>query len=170
MEAQLVVPLCSLLGVVVCTDISSHRIPNIFLLLGVAASAVGQIGLNGIVDGLIVWGGGLVVGLLCFLPLYIIAGMAAGDVKLIAVVGSYLGAIGAFWAAILSLLVGGVLGVFILLYKGQLFRFIQRYLAIASLRTYIQPTVDDAARQPFPYALAILLGTLVSRYWQPISL
>lgn len=170
MEALLVVPLCSLLGVVVCIDILSHRIPNVFLLLGICASAAGQIGLNGIVDGLIAWGGGLAVGFLCFLPLYIFAGMAAGDVKLIAVVGSYLGITGAFWAATLSFIVGGILGVFILLYKRQLFRFIQRYWAIASLRTYIQPAADDAARQSFPYALAILLGTLASLYWQPISL
>ncbi|WP_324731047.1 A24 family peptidase [Pseudomonas paeninsulae] len=169
MEALLAVPLFSMLVGAVCTDIRSHRIPNLFLLLGVAASAAGQMGLNGL-DGMITWAGGLVVGFLCFWPLYIFAGMAAGDVKLIAVVGSYLGATDAFWAAMLSLIAGGVLGVLILLYKKQLFRFVRRYWVMASLGTYIQPGADDAARQRFPYALAILLGTVASLYWQPISL
>lgn len=168
-EVVLVVPLLCLLVGAVCTDIRSHRIPNMFLLLGMIVSLAGQVGLSG-VDGLLVWGGGLAVGLLCFLPLYFIAGMAAGDVKLIAVVGSYLGVTGAFLAVIFSLVAGGALGVFILLYKKQLFRFIQRYWAMASLRAYIEPEADDAARLRFPYAIAILLGTLASLYWQPISL
>lgn len=169
MEALLAVPLFSLLGSAVCADNWSHRIPNIFILLGVVASAIGQIGLYG-VDGLIAWGGGLAVGFLCFLPLYIFGGMAAGDVKLIAVVGSYLGITGAFWAAFFSLIAGGVVGVLILLHKRQLWRFVQRYWAIASLRAYIRPEADDAAQQRFPYAIAILLGTLASLYWQPISI
>jgi len=161
----LIVPLFILLGTAVCSDIRSHRIPNLYLLFGGVAAAVGQIWLSG-VAGLISWTGGLAVGLLCFLPLYSFGGMAAGDVKLIAVVGSYLGISGAFWAVVFSLMAGTVLGLGILLYKKQLFRSLQRYWAIASLRAYIDPSVDDAARQRFPYAIAILFGSLISVYFQ----
>lgn len=163
MEALLAVPLFSMLVGAVCTDIWAHRIPNVLLLLGVVASAIAQVGLHG-VDGLLAWGGGLLVGLLCFLPLYLFAGMAAGDVKLIAVVGSYMGITGAFWVVVFSLVAGALLGMSILLYKGQLLKFIKRYWVIASLRAYIDPEVGDAARQRFPYAVAILLGTLAGLY------
>ncbi|MCY1563099.1 hypothetical protein D9M68_1005860 [compost metagenome] len=95
--------------------------------------------------------------------------MAAGDVKLISVAGSYFGVIGAFWVVAFSLIAGGVLGVLILLHNKQLLRFIQRYWAIASLRTYIEPENDDAARQRFPYAIAIFLGTLISIFWHPFG-
>ncbi|MBF7728653.1 prepilin peptidase [Pseudomonas sp. N040] len=150
-----------MLGSAVYSDIRTHRIPNLYLALGVVVAMAGQLVLGGL-DGLLVWAAGLVVGLLCFLPLYLLGGMAAGDVKLMAVAGSYLGATGAWWAAVYSLLAGGVLGVLFLLYKKQLLRFLQRYWAIASLRTYIAPPDDAVARQRFPYSSAILLGSLVS--------
>lgn len=165
MDVLLIVPLFALLGTAVYSDIRSHRIPNLYLLLGVAVAAAGQIGLNGL-DGLISWAGGLTVGLLCFLPLYAFGGMAAGDVKLMAVAGSYLGISGAFLAVVFSLMAGSVLGLAVLFYNKQLFRSLQRYWAIASLRTYIDPPVDDAARQRFPYAVAIMLGSLLSVYFQ----
>jgi prepilin peptidase CpaA len=165
LDVLLMVPLFVLLGAAVCSDLRSQRIPNVYLLLGVTAAAAVQMWLSG-VDGLIAWGGGLTIGLLCFLPLYSFGGMAAGDVKLIAVAGSYLGVSGAFLAVAFSLMAGTVLGLGVLLYKKQLFRSLQRYWAIASLRTYIDPPVDDAARQRFPYAVAILLGSLLSVYFK----
>jgi prepilin peptidase CpaA len=164
-DLLLLIPLLALLGSAVYSDIRAHRIPNLCLALGVVASAVGQVALGGL-DGLLAWAGGLAVGLLCFLPLYLAGGMAAGDVKLMAVAGSYLGVTGALLAVVCSLLAGGVLGVLFLLYKKQLWRSLQRYRAIASLRAYIDPEADDAVRQRFPYALAILLGCLPSVYLQ----
>lgn len=165
MDVLLIVPLFALLGAAVYSDIRSHRIPNLYLLLGAIVAAAGQVWLSG-VDGLIAWAAGLSLGLLCFLPLYAFGGMAAGDVKLMAVVGGYLGVAGAFWAVVFSLLAGTLLGLGILLCKKQLFRSLQRYWAIASLRAYIDPPVDDAARLRFPYAMAILLGSLLSVYVQ----
>ena len=156
------------LGIAVITDLRAHRISNILVLAGLISSAVIQSWLYGF-SGMTVWLMGLAVGLVIFLPHYAFAGMAAGDVKLMAMVGSFLGPVAAFWAAALTLIVGGVLGILVLLYKKQLGRFIQRYWAIASLRTYIQPQADDAARQRFPYAIAILLGTLTSIFWLPFG-
>jgi prepilin peptidase CpaA len=168
LDVLLIVPLFALLGVAVCSDLRTQRIPNLFLLLGVTAAAAVHVWLSG-VEGLIAWGGGLAAGLLCFLPFYMLGGMAAGDVKLIAVAGSYLGVSGAFLAVAFSLMAGTVLGLGVLFYKKQLFRSLQRYWTIASLRTYIDPPVDDAARQRFPYAVAILLGSLLSVYFKLTS-
>ncbi|MFC5695753.1 prepilin peptidase [Pseudomonas sp. GCM10022186] len=155
-----------LLCIAAVSDVSSCRIPNTLILLGLATSFAFHAGWDQ-VDGLIAWGSGLAVGLLCFLPFYALGGMAAGDVKLMAMAGGFLGPLAAFWSASFSLMAGGVLGILILAYKRQLFRFLKRYWAMASLRTYIRPETGDASRQHFPYAIAILFGTLISVFWLP---
>ncbi|MFD1693495.1 hypothetical protein ACFSHR_24670 [Azotobacter chroococcum] len=73
------------------------------------------------------------------------------------------------FAVALTLIVGTIFGLSTLLYKKQLFRLVQRYWAMASLRTYIAPQADDAARQRFPYAIAIFTGVLISLFWQPFG-
>ena len=153
------------LGIAVLTDLRAHRISNVLVLAGLASAIVIQVWVYGF-SGVTVWLTGLTVGFLIFLPFYAFAGMAAGDVKLMAMVGGFLGPASVFWAAAFSLMAGSVLGILVLLYKKQLFRSLQRYWAIASLRAYIDPPVDDAARQRFPYAIAILFGSLISVYFQ----
>lgn len=155
-----------LLGAVIY-DLVSHRLPNYYLLLGVPVALVLQAWSAGWA-GVLAGGTGLLTGFAVFLPFYVIGGMAAGDVKLMAVIGSFLGAIGAFWAGACSLMVGAFLGVLYLLYKGQLGRLLIRYWAMASLHSYIPAESSDAALHRFPYALAIAAGTLLSLYWMPI--
>ncbi|MDP3848073.1 MAG: prepilin peptidase [Pseudomonas sp.] len=156
------------LGIAVLTDLSAHRISNVLVLAGLASAIVIQSWVSGF-SGVTVWLTGLIVGFLIFLPFYAFAGMAAGDVKLMAMVGSFLGPASVLWAAAFSLMAGSVLGVLVLLYKKQLFRFLQRCWAMASLRAYIDPAADDAARQRFPYAIAILFGSLISVYFNLAS-
>lgn len=148
-------------------DSRSHRLPNYYLLLGLPVALALQIWATG-AAGVVAGGAGLLTGFAVFLPFYVVGGMAAGDVKLMAVVGSFLGVTGALWAAACSLIAGATLGVIYLLYKGQLGRLVGRYWAMASLRALIPAEDNDAARHRFPYALAIATGTLVSLYWTPI--
>lgn len=155
-----------LLGAVVC-DVASHRLPNWLLLLGLLGALALQVWLNGL-PGLGLWATGLLTGLLLLMPFYVMGGMAAGDVKLMAVAGSYLGAVAALWATAFTLLVGSLCGILYLLYKGQLGRLLGRYVAMVGLREYIPAQKDDAARHRFPYAIAIAAGTLLSLYWKPI--
>ncbi len=162
-----IVLLLGLLGVAVASDVRRHRIPNLLILVGLALGLAGQAyadGLGGLGNGLL----GVLLGFALFLPFYALGGMAAGDVKLMAMVGSFLGPATVFWAAAFTLMAGSVLGILVLLRNKELGRFLQRYWAMAGLRSYIQAAPDDAARQRFPYALAILLGTLLSLFWQPI--
>lgn len=152
------------LGVAVITDTRTHRIPNTLVLFGLAFSLALQAGFYQL-DGLLGWMGGITVGLVCFLPLYMFGGMAAGDVKLMSMIGGFLGPLSAFWASTFSLIAGGAVGILILLNNKQLIRFFRRYKAILTFHTYIQAEADDVSRQPFPYAIAILLGTLTSVFW-----
>lgn len=164
---MLVVVLSALLLGAVIYDIASHRLPNYFLLLGLVVGVAWQVSVAGWV-GVVSAAAGLATGFALFLPFYALGGMAAGDVKLMAVVGCFLGAAGVLWAASYSLIAGAVLGVIYLFCKGHLSRLVIRYWAMTVTRTRIQAAEDDAARHRFPYAIAIAAGTLLSMYWTPI--
>lgn len=155
-----------LLGAVIY-DVVSHRLPNHYLLLGLLVAFGLQAWIAGW-GGVISAGAGFLTGFALFVPFYALGGMAAGDVKMMAVVGTFLGGIGAFWAGAYSLMAGSVLGVIYLLYKGHLGKLVVRYWAMAATRSRIVAEEDDAARHRFPYAIAIAVGTLLSLYWTPI--
>lgn len=92
------------------TDWTRWRVPN--LLLGVSAAvALAQAAFLpysiSVPDCLL---GGL-TGLLLFLPFYLVRGMGAGDVKLLAVVGMYAGPLTTFKIALATALVGGLWGI-----------------------------------------------------------
>ncbi|TBW34366.1 hypothetical protein E0E54_14455 [Azotobacter chroococcum] len=152
----------------VAYDSISYRLPNYYLLLGFLLALMLQVSAAG-GDGIASAGVGLLAGFALFMPLYVVGGMAAGDIKLMAVVGSFLGSAGALWAGACSLVAGAVLGVCYLLYKKQFGKLLSRYWAMASLRTHIPTQEDDAARHRFPYAIAIFTGTLISLFWQPFG-
>lgn len=64
--------------------------------------------------------GGLALGLLALLPLYLLRGMGAGDVKLLAMLGAFLGPVH-FWGALLfALLAGAVLSIAFAWHQGVL--------------------------------------------------
>ena len=60
---------------------------------------------------------GTVVGLGLLLPAYAIGGMGAGDVKLLAGVGAWVGSTVTFYAFCLSAVIGGVIAVAMVLYR-----------------------------------------------------
>ncbi|WP_416769040.1 A24 family peptidase [Pseudomonas sp. RHF3.3-3] len=157
--------LIGLLGVAVVSDLLRHRIPNTLVLLGLALGLVGQFhsgGMSGLGDGLL----SVLICFALFIPMYAAGGMAAGDVKLMAMVGSFLPFHYALWAALFSLIAGGLCGFLIVLIRGQLFKTLGRYWLIMRAQAYLAPTADEAAGKPFPYSIAILLGTLNTLSWQ----
>lgn len=101
--------LIAILLVAAAIDWRTLRIPNWLtvpaMLYGLAYNAT---------HGQSLWGGlgtggfGLVVGLVILLPLYIIRVMGAGDVKLMAAVGAFLGPLVVLKAALFVFVVGGI--------------------------------------------------------------
>ena len=159
-----VILLLGLLSVAVASDLRRHRIPNFLVVLGLALGLAGQAysgGISGLGDAAL----GLLIGFGVFLPLYALGGMAAGDVKLMAMVGAFLTPSGALWAALFSLIAGGLCGFLIVLVRGQLPMTFSRYWLMLRARAYLTPAADEVAGKPFPYSVAILLGTLASLYW-----
>lgn len=156
--------LLGLLGIAVVSDLRRHRIPNLLVLLGLVLGLSSQAYTSG-VEGLGNAALAMLIGLTVFLPLYALGGMAAGDVKLMAMVGCFFTPYDALWTAFFSLMAGGLCGFLIILFRGQLLQTLARYGLMLRARTYLVPAVDEVAGKPFPYSVAILLGTLASGYW-----
>jgi prepilin peptidase CpaA len=147
-------------------DVRSQRIPNRLVWLGLALALATHAARSGI-EGLANAGLGFAAGFAILLPMYLMRALGAGDVKLMAMVGAFLGPIGALSAALLTLLAGGVLALVFALQKGEL-----RRLAI-NVRTMLFGALIDVVltrtavvRAPaesigkLPYAVAIAAGTL----------
>ncbi len=67
---------------------------------------------------------GAAVGLACLMPLYAIGGMGAGDVKLMAGVGAWIGPVFTVWAFLSTAMVGGLMGLAMMATSGELARHI----------------------------------------------
>jgi len=89
------------------TDLHSRRIPN-WLTFGAWLLALPVLmATTGALAGALAWTAGWLTGLAMFLPIYVLRGMAAGDVKLMAAVGAWLGAGMAFEIALAAFVLGG---------------------------------------------------------------
>jgi prepilin peptidase CpaA len=152
------------LGAAVTTDLWRHRIPN-SLVLGCLLTALVLQSVAGSWLGLGTALLGAATGLICFLPFYMLRGMGAGDVKLLAVVGAFLGPKGALLAALAALIAGGVGSI---LYVGV-------RAAIEGLKATSRDGVNtlfaaawigagSARRDRLPYALPIAVGGCISLY------
>jgi prepilin peptidase CpaA len=116
----------------------------------------------------------MLVGAGLFLVPYVLGGMGPGDVKLMGVVGAFLGPAGALWAALFAGVAGGVLALIWALAHGQISRALARTgalvgAAIDPRRRAAQgglPTLERDARWSIPYGVAIAFGVALSLWWR----
>jgi prepilin peptidase CpaA len=105
------------------------RVPNWItfpmILAGLAFNTI-LFGWSGLGFGLL----GMVVGLACLLPLYSVGGMGAGDVKLLAGVGAWLGWKVTFYGFAISTVVGAVMAVVMVLYRRDAKKHCANFLMI----------------------------------------
>ena len=168
----MVVMLLILLSVAVITDIISRKIPNVVIVSGLTVALIGQLLLpSG--EGWQAWLLGLLAGFAAFLPLYLLHGMAAGDVKLMSTVGAFVGWGLAFKIALVTFIIGGVMGIIYILVKGRTTQAWHNICAIllpiAVRSTGVSMENADISRQSVgsvPYAVAIALGTITVLYMQ----
>lgn len=142
----LAVSLSVLLAVAVIGDLREHRIPNWLSLGGIALGVVLHTTTRG-GDGASLALLGALTGGLLLLPFWLLRGMAAGDVKLMAAVGAHLGPSLTLVAALATLIAGAALAI-ITLYRGRRTR-----LAVLDSRT---------VAHTLAYAPAIAAGSVVA--------
>jgi prepilin peptidase CpaA len=148
------------------SDLSSYRIPN-WVSLGGMAVALLLATLDSGVAGLMGALGGVGIGFACFIVPYAFSIMAAGDVKLMMMVGAFVGSSHALEAVLATLLIGGLLALVLIAFHGGLRDWLRRCglmltALVARRPTYIGPARGEAAAKPFPYAVAIFLGAALT--------
>ena len=172
--------LCALLGLAVWHDVRARRIPNAVVFPGALAALAlhallpaggglfgAQAGGLGIASAL----GGLGLGLAFLLPLYALRLMGAGDVKLLAMVGAFVGAGQILAIALVTLAVGGLLAIAFAVWQGSLRRLLSnayRMMVFSGLSAFagsIAVATPDAASGRLPYALAIAGATVPCVLW-----
>ncbi len=148
-------------------DLRQRRIPNRLLAAALIAALVLHLSSGTPSALLTTFVAGFALGLLMFLPLYLLGGMAAGDVKLMATVGAFLGPALVFQASLATYICGGVLALAIVLVKRRAraaFNNAGALLHPLLLRLYgvrlAPPAAPAASVGGMPYALAITAGTL----------
>jgi prepilin peptidase CpaA len=140
------------------TDLVYRKVPNWLTYPSLLAAvffhiaALGWLGLGFSLAGLLV--GGLV-----FFPAFWVGGMGAGDIKLMAVVGAFLGWKGALNAAVDAAVIGGIFAILFLWAKGELLETLHRTVKIC-LPARFRPhkEIKTAASYALPYAVFISLG------------
>lgn len=166
----LLVALIAFLVLATIEDVANRRISNLLTFSAAGVALTLQFVANDF-HGLLFGLGGLAVGLGIFLPFFLLGGMGAGDVKMMAAVGAFLGPLPSLLATGLSLIAGAALGVAVLALRGASKETFKRYalgflyLASTGQFTLTGALAGEAAHLRFPYAPAIAAGTLCAVYW-----
>jgi len=154
---------CAIAGAV--SDVRSNRIPNwltyggIALALSLRAAVGGWRSLEQGVGGILLGGG-------VFFVFFLVHGLGAGDVKLMAAVGAWVGPHSTLGVLIATALAGGVLAlVYMAFYKrvGSTFRnlgALLRFHLRAGVRPHPKLNLQGPETIRLPYGLAIAMGTL----------
>ncbi len=162
--------LCVVLAAAVY-DARYRKIPNWLSLSGLILG----LGLNILLGG---WKGleaaalGLGLALLIYLPLYLIRGMGAGDVKLMAAIGAIVGPHDWLGIFLTTALAGGIISLAAIAVKKRTHQTLLNLITIVSeLSQFRRPAKADArldVRNPhalrMPHALSIAAGCLVFLY------
>ena len=151
------------LVIAVIMDLRSSRIPNWLTFPAMGFALAGQAWLNGI-DGVLFSLAGFGTGLGLFFLIYLAGGVGAGDVKLIASIGGFVGVYGVLSCAWLAIVLGGIYAIAAMGYHWGVAAAGQRLVHAA----YGVLTVGGSAWSrdlalPFKlrYGLAIAAGTLL---------
>lgn len=161
--------LVCLLGIAAMIDVRERRIPNWLVGAGVLLGSLFHVlGAQGM--GIAFALSGLAVGLVALFPLYALGVMGAGDVKLMGMIGAFLGMSGVAGVILASMAAGGILSLGIAACKRMLpelivniqLMVVHRHLRKVEGADGIVPALPSVGNMP--YAVAILAGTLIQLF------
>jgi len=163
-EPVVVSVVAAVTAIAAVVDLRTRRVPN-WLTFGTAAAGLAMAAAH--IDSVGVAGAfeGLLVGLLLMLPGHVMGKTGAGDVKLLAAVGTLLGPRLTVMAFLYTALVGGVLAVVVAVQRRRLRETIEGtatlvYTGGANAADIEKPSNDNR----FAYAPAIAIGAVVAAF------
>ena len=161
----------SLLILAAVRDLQTRRIPNPLVLtlvvLGFAYSAITPVSLWGALWGALRAFEGLGIAMACWLPFYALGWLGAGDVKLFAAAGAWLGPGKAFEGSVIAALAGGVLGLIWMLRSRGLRDSIETLGIAATLPGVLADRSPEArSTRSLPYGVALAAGAICAG-WLP---
>lgn len=148
-------------------DVQHHRIPNWLTYPGIAAGILlrsaffGWKGLASAVSGCVLAGG------IVFL-FYTVRAMGAGDVKLLAAIGSFVGPNHVIVVLLATAICGGVLALLYATYTRRIGSTLQNVGSVlkfhnsSGMQVHPKINLDNHSALRMPYGLAIASGTLYS--------
>ncbi len=156
-----------LLVIACASDLRARRIPNALVVALLLLGTGYELAMHPFGDAIARAGGGLIVGLLIWMPFYALRMIGAGDVKLFAAGAVWLGARLAIDAALVAAIVGAVLSLVWLVWSRGLHRTLVALSAVYISRRSAAPDVR-ATREArgLPYAVALATG-LLGALWFP---
>lgn len=162
------IPPCVIAMVVLAasTDIVCRRIPNQIIGIGLIASLLVQAWVYGPLMGSGNWLAGAMTGFALLVPLYMLRGMAAGDVKLLLMIGSWVGPAMIVYIALATFVIGGAWSIAFALWRGRLTQLIVNIQTLAyggwrtggGTGTLPHPPIKSVGS--LPYGVSIAAGTV----------
>jgi prepilin peptidase CpaA len=149
------------------SDLRTRRIPNVLTFSAVAIALVFHLLTGG-------WSAagwsiaGCFLGALLFFPMFALRGMGAGDVKLLAAVGAWLGPGPVAMAALATSIAGGVIALVVALGHGYLkvacrnLWMLLTHWRVMGVRPVDELTLQGARGPRLAYAIPTAIGTLVT--------
>lgn len=158
---------CIILIVAAWIDGKQLRVPNWITFPMVFTGLIYSTwagGWGGLLEGFL----GTLVGLACLLPLYAVGGMGAGDVKLMAGVGAWLGVKTTFYAFCVSTVAGAVMALCMVLYRnsfqkhyGNFLLILTEWLQVKSPRELSRIAAErKSSMLLLPYGIPICIGSI----------
>jgi prepilin peptidase CpaA len=158
--------LIALLIAAAWSDFGTGRIPNALvfggIFLGLAYNGMAPPFHVPALESFLMAAAGMACGLALMLPFYLLRAMGAGDVKLMAMSGAFLGFPDAVWAVLGSFVAGGLLSLAYLAAKGELRRALVNISVLGiTASAGCAPTLDArSSAGTVPYGIAIAAGTI----------
>jgi prepilin peptidase CpaA len=157
----------ALAGIACIADVGWRRVPNVITFGGAALGLV-IAAANGGLAGIGFSAAGWLVGILLFLPLFALGGLGAGDVKLLAAFGAWLGPRDVVYVALYGAIAGGVFAAVLAYSRGYLRTALRNLYAlltfwrVAGVGPMHGLTLDAAPGPRLAYTLPMSAGLAVT--------
>ena len=158
----------TLTAVVGCLhDLRNRRIPN-YLTFGSAALAIVYAAVTAGWAGLGFALAGWVVGILLFIPFFLLRGMGGGDVKFLAALGAWVGPASLLTITFYTAIVGGVMAMAVILWRrklrstfGNLWLLLCHW-RVSGVRPLDELSLDNKDAPRLAYGLPIAVGAMLT--------